>query len=86
MYFIAHRINNINQLKKINNQFGIEIDIRDQGGNLVVVHDPFKKGAKLDQFLRSYKHKILIANIKSERIEEKVRVTPNKPSGQPINL
>jgi len=72
MYFIAHRINNINQLKKVNNQFGIEIDIRDQGGNLVVVHDPFKKGAKLDQFLRSYKHKILIANIKSERIEEKV--------------
>ena len=33
MYFIAHRINNINQLKKVNNQFGIEIDIRDQGGN-----------------------------------------------------
>lgn len=72
MYFIAHRINTINQLKKLNKNFGIEIDIRDQGGNLIVVHDPFKKGPKLNQFLKSYRHKILIANIKSERIEEKV--------------
>ena len=72
MYFIAHRINNINELKKLNNQFGIEIDIRDQSGNLIVVHDPFKKGVKLDHFLKNYKHKILIANIKSERIEDKV--------------
>jgi len=72
MNLIAHRINKIKQLKKINPNYGIEIDIRDDGNNLIVVHDPFKKGEKLENFLRFYKHNILIANIKSERIEDKV--------------
>ena len=72
MYYIAHRINTINQLKKLDKKYGIEIDIRDNGKNLVVVHNPFKKGILLKSFLKFYKHKILIANIKSERIEDKV--------------
>ena len=53
-------------------KYGIEIDIRDSGKNLIVVHDPFKKGVLLKSFLKFYKHKILIANIKSERIEDQV--------------
>ena len=44
MHLIAHRINKIDQLKKIDQKFGIEIDIRDEDGALIVVHDPFKKG------------------------------------------
>ena len=72
MHLIAHRINKIEQLKKIDQKFGIEIDIRDEDGALIVVHDPFKKGQKLEKFLKYYNHKILIANIKSERIEDKV--------------
>ncbi len=72
MHLIAHRINKIEQLKKIDQKFGIEIDIRDEDGALIVVHDPFKKGQKLEKFLKYYNHKILIANIKSERIEDRV--------------
>ncbi len=72
MDYIAHRINSINQLKKLNINYGIEIDIRDNGKNLIIVHDPFKKGVKLTKFLKYYKHKIIIANIKSERIEDSV--------------
>jgi len=72
MHLIAHRINKIDQLKKIDQKFGIEIDIRDEDGTLIVVHDPFKKGQKLEKFLKYYNHKILIANIKSERIEDRV--------------
>lgn len=72
MHLIAHRINTIKQLKKINPDYGIEIDIRDNKNNLIVVHDPFKKGVKLNNFLKFYNHRILIANIKSERIEDKV--------------
>ena len=78
MYYIAHRINTIKQLKKLDKKYGIEIDIRDNGKNLIVVHDPFKKGVLLTSFLKFYKHKILIANIKSERIEDKVIKVLNK--------
>ena len=72
MHYIAHRINTINQLKQLDKKYGIEIDIRDNGKNLIVVHDPLKKGILLKSFLKFYKHKILIANIKSERIEDEV--------------
>jgi len=72
MHYIAHRINTINQLKQLDKKYGIEIDIRDNGKNLVVVHDPLKKGILLKSFLKFYKHRILIANIKSERIEDEV--------------
>ncbi len=72
MHLIAHRINTIKHLQKINTNYGIEVDIRDDGNNLIIVHDPFKKGEKLENFLKFYKHRILIANIKSERIEDKV--------------
>ena len=47
MDYIAHRINSISQLKKLNSDYGVEIDIRDDKKDLVVVHDPFKKGIKL---------------------------------------
>jgi len=72
MDYIAHRINTIKQLKLLDNKYGIEIDIRDDGKDLIIVHDPFKKGVKLKKFLKFYNHKIIIANIKSERIEDRV--------------
>ena len=72
MILIAHRINKISQLNNINPKFGIEIDIRDDNKKLIVVHDPFKKGEELNKFLKNFRHKFLIANIKSERIENKL--------------
>ena len=72
MDYIAHRINTIKQLKLLDKKYGIEIDIRDDGKDLIIVHDPFKEGVKLKKFLKFYNHKIIIANIKSERIEDRV--------------
>lgn len=71
MLLISHRVNNIANLIKLNKKYGIEIDIRDQGKNLIVVHDPFKKGVKLNTYLKYYRHSFIIANIKSEGVEEK---------------
>ena len=51
MDYIAHRINSISKLKKLNPDYGIEIDIRDDKKDLVVVHDPFRKGIKLKHYL-----------------------------------
>ena len=78
MDYIAHRINSLSQLKKLNSDYGIEIDIRDDKKDLVVVHDPFKKGIKLKHYLKYYNHKLIIANIKSERIEDEVIKMFNK--------
>jgi hypothetical protein len=72
MLLISHRVNSISQLKKTNSKYGIEIDIRDEKKKLIVVHDPFKNGVNLEKFLKNYNHNLIIANIKSERIEEKV--------------
>ena len=71
--FICHRINKICELQNLNENFGLEFDVRDDhiSGELILSHDPFVHGDNLDLFLNEYKHKTLIFNIKSERVELK---------------
>ena len=70
--WIAHRINTRAELAQIPPEFGVEIDIRDDGDRLILQHDPFKEGEDLDAYLSEYRHGTLILNIKSERIEFRV--------------
>ena len=72
MNFIAHRVNTIEELKKIPKEFGVEIDLRDYGDKLILEHDPFKGGEKFEEYLKFYDQGTMILNIKSERIEHKV--------------
>jgi hypothetical protein len=72
MILISHRANTIKDLKKTNKIHGIEIDLRDEKKRIYIQHDPFKKGVLLQKYLKSFKHKFIICNIKSERIEFKV--------------
>jgi len=72
MIFIQHRVNSINHLKNVNRKYGVEIDIRTNNSHLILNHDPFKKGTNFEDFLKNYKHKFLVANIKEEGIELKV--------------
>ena len=44
MIIIEHRVNKINQIKRINKNHGVEIDIRNNLNHLYLSHDPFKKG------------------------------------------
>jgi len=67
--FIAHRVNTIAELKKIPKECGVEIDLRDEGGNLILAHDPFTSGENFEEYLKMYNHGTLILNIKSERVE-----------------
>ena len=67
--FIAHRINTLNELKQIPNQYGVEIDLRDFKNKIVLSHDPYIGGEDFESFLKNYNHGTLILNIKSERIE-----------------
>lgn len=53
--------------------FGAEIDLRDTpDGRLYLEHDPFTPGEDFEEYIRHYRHGILILNVKSERIEERV--------------
>ena len=72
MEIILHRINKVKDLKTINPLFGVEIDIRTYGKDLILSHDPFKKGDKLEDYLGEYKHGTLILNIKESGIENNV--------------
>lgn len=69
--FICHRINTIEELKDIDKQFGVEVDLRDdhKSGKIIMVHDPFIDGIYFEDYLKKYYHNTLILNIKSERIE-----------------
>ena len=72
MYFYSHRINSLDQLKNVDKCFGVEIDVRDYKSDLILGHDPFqKKIIYLEEYLSSLGGRNIIANIKSERIEEK---------------
>ena len=72
MEIILHRINKIKDLKTVDPSFGVEIDIRTYGKDLVLSHDPFKRGDKLQDYLKEYKHGTLILNIKESGIENNV--------------
>ena len=72
MEIIIHRVNKIKEIKNIKPTFGTEIDIRSQGGEIILSHDPFVKGDKLDDYLDEYNHGILVLNIKEDGIEDDV--------------
>lgn len=72
MHFISHRINTIEELRKVHLQDGVEIDIRPYGESLILAHDPYVNGENFEDWLKEYNHGTLILNIKSERIELRV--------------
>lgn len=70
--FCCHRINTVEELKQIPIQYGVEIDLRDNNGNIYLAHDPYVQGELLINFLQSYNHSFIIFNIKSEGIEQDI--------------
>ena len=69
---IIHRVNTIKGLKQVQPQFGTEIDIRAWGSELILNHEPFLSGEKLEDYIDEYQHGTLILNIKEAGIEDEV--------------
>lgn len=69
MHTILHRINTKALLEKTPSNFGVEIDIRSHGKNLILHHDPFEQGELIEDWIRSYNHRTLILNVKEEGLE-----------------
>lgn len=72
MQIIQHRCNSILDLRKVDYSFGVEIDIRSDGNELILQHDPFASGESLLSWINSYSHNTLILNVKEEGLEERL--------------
>ena len=72
MIFVQHRVNNIEALAVVNSSLGVEIDLRESNGEIILSHDPFNTGPRLNDWLMCYSGKLLILNIKEMGIEKHV--------------
>lgn len=72
MNIIAHRKNSVADLLATPTQYGVEVDIRSRGKELIIHHDPFAEGISFDDWLSHYQHGTLILNVKEEGLEERL--------------
>ncbi len=72
MLYIRHRINTLQDLATVPPDMGIELDLRYEGSELILQHDPFKTGERFENLLRQYRHAWMILNVKTEGIEDQV--------------
>jgi len=72
MLKIAHRINTVAQLAQVPTEYGIELDIRAEGKELIMHHDAFQTGERFEDLLKVFKHELIILNTKCEGMEEKI--------------
>lgn len=69
---IHHRINLDSRLQNIPQTDGVEIDVRAEGKQLILNHEPFKGGQQLQDYLKVYRHSFVIFDIKEAGVEERV--------------
>jgi len=72
MIVIKNRVNTSAELAAVPTDFGVKADVRERNNNLILQNDPFMEGEELEAYLKNYKHKFIIFDIKSEGIEFKV--------------
>lgn len=72
MQIVHHRRNTSELLAETLSEHGVEVDIRSFGTDLVIHHDPFVAGEPFEQWLRSYRHGLLILNVKEEGLEDRL--------------
>jgi len=70
MRYIAHRKNTLAELEATPTTYGIEVDIRSFGRELVVHHDPMIDALEFKVWIKAFNHKTLILNVKEEGLEE----------------
>ena len=69
IHLIAHRRNTIEALCATPSRYGVELDLRSHGQDIIIHHDPFVAGERFDEWLTHYGHGTLILNVKEEGLE-----------------
>ena len=72
MIRIRHRRNTRAELEATPEEYGIEVDIRSQGPDLIIHHEPFQSGESFEHWLEAYRHRTLILNVKEEGLEDRL--------------
>ena len=72
MIKIIHRVNTIQELSKIDKNFGVEIDLRNYENRIILSHDPGENGEDFIKYVNNFRHKYLIANVKEAGIEKEI--------------
>ena len=70
--FYQHRINAIADLQRLPLDVGLEFDLRSDGEEVLVTHDPFTRGPTIEQFFPHIGARPCIFNVKCEGIEARV--------------
>lgn len=69
---MSHRVNSVAKMAEVSVENGVEIDVRTYQGHLVLAHDPFDCGENFETWLKCYRHKILVINVKEEGLEKAI--------------
>lgn len=75
MIIVSHRVNTIAGLENTPTHYGVEIDIRGEGGRLLLSHDPIDSTKSYDElgaYLDAYQHAFVIFNLKEAGYEARV--------------
>ena len=72
MKIYSHRVNTISALEKVEPSYGVEIDLRTKGGNLILSHDPFAEGELFSEWLKYWRGQSLILNVKEDALENSI--------------
>lgn len=74
MIIVKHKINTLTNLKKIPKIYGVEVDVRFNNKKFILSHENNYKKKKiyLDNFLKEFKHKYLILNLKEQHLAKKL--------------
>ena len=78
MILIKHRVNNSKELKRLDNKYGVEIDLRSKNKSIYLHHDPYIKGELFSRWIKNYNHKLLVLNVKEEGLEGQILKVLNK--------
>ena len=70
MIIIKHRVNSSKELKQLDKNFGVEIDLRSNDKDVYLHHDPFKRESYL-KMDKNFNHKLIVLNVKEEGLEKK---------------
>lgn len=72
MKLISHRRNTVQDLNDTPQKYGVEVDVRSHGEELIINHEPFLAGEIFETWLGSYQHGTLILNVKEEGLESRL--------------
>ncbi|MCK5101363.1 MAG: hypothetical protein KAR17_01065 [Cyclobacteriaceae bacterium] len=78
MKIIRHRRNTIQELQETSQELGIEVDLRSYGNDLIIHHEPFDRGELFTNWLKYFRHGMLILNVKEEGLENRLLIEMEK--------